>query len=157
MAFGAKQKGSEYEREISRLYVEYGIDPKSTRMPLSGADSVLKGDVRHAHDNAIPFRFVDECKRQERINIPEYWKQTLVQCGFGEEPVLHFRQNHQESLTIIRTATFMTLLKTIMDLTYSEERAEKKEGWDNKNAQYKLDQALNLIKQSIKLLGTKER
>lgn len=144
----AKQKGSGYERDIAKMYVEYGIDQKATRMPLSGADAYLKGDIRHSHDVAIPFRFVDEAKRQENLAIPAWWRQTISQCGFGEEPVLHFRQNNQESLTVIRTTTFMSLLKTIMDLSYGEKR--EGDGCVHTQDLWKLKTAAKNIKEYLK-------
>ena len=148
----AKQKGSKYERDIAKMYVDYGIDKKATRMPLSGADVYLKSDIRHAHDQAIPFRFIDECKRQEKISVDKWWRQVKSACTEFEEPVLHFKKSHFDSLTVIKTETFMTLLKTIMDLSYGEQREEKRQEWDNRQAENKLRMIKDLSNQVIKLI-----
>lgn len=118
---GRKAKGSKYERDLAKMFKDYGIDKRASRMPLSGAAENLKGDLYIRHDEAIPFKFVHEAKRQETIKIPEWWKQAVEQAGFGTEPVLHFKRSHRESLTVIRTTTFLSLLKTILDLTYEKE------------------------------------
>lgn len=112
----AKDKGSDYERWVAKKYVEYGIDASATRMPLSGADEYLKGDIRHAHLECIPYRFIDECKRQETISWSEWWRQAKSQAGNHSEPVLHFKKSHEDSLTLIRTDTYFGLLSTIVEL-----------------------------------------
>lgn len=113
----AKAKGSKYERDVAALYVEFGIDPKAGRMPLSGADKFLKGDIRKAHNTALEFRFIDEVKRQENLAIPLWWKQAVSQCTIGEEPLLHFKQNSGEALSVIRTRTLFSLMGRIVELT----------------------------------------
>lgn len=111
-----KSKGSGYEREIAKLYVEFGIDPNCQRMPLSGASEHLKGDIHKAHNTALEYRFVDEVKRQENLAIPQWWRQAVSQCTIGEEPLLHFKQNNQEGLSVIRTRTLFSLMGKIVEL-----------------------------------------
>lgn len=145
--YGSKKaKGSKFEREIAKKYVEYDICKNAMRQPLSGAIENLKGDINHSHNVAIPFKFIDECKNQETVSIHKWWRQTLNQCGIGEEPVLHFKKNNTEPLTIIRTETFFSLLGEIVSL-YNEKSPEVTPPSD-----YKKVEALNKIKYGIKMI-----
>ena len=143
---GAKEnrvKGQDYERWLSKLYIDYGIDKCATRMPMSGADQYMKGDIRHGHPVCIPFKFIDEAKRQENISWYEWWNQTKRQCGQSEEPVLHFKKSHEDSLTVIKTETFFSLLGTIIELD-SQKNIDTKQ-LEGKNG-YVKTQAMNKLK-----------
>lgn len=150
----AKAKGSGYERVIAQKYVDYGIDPYAKRMPLSGAISYMKGDIKHAHNIAIPFKFIDEVKRQETINWYQWWLQATSQCGQGEEPVLHFKKSNSEPFTLIRTDTFFSLLGTIVELYNKKpvEETETKVDYNSTTAINKLKFAIDVIKQAEKLI-----
>lgn len=160
----AKQKGSKYEREIAQLYVEFGIDPNAGRMPLSGASNFLKGDIRKAHNAALEYRFVDEVKRQENLAIPIWWKQAVSQCTIGEEPLLHFKKNDMEGLSILRTRTLFSLMGKIVYLTNQLEICQSIENGfipnDKdvnkkfiKDALYQMRYAKEAIKKAEKALG----
>lgn len=151
-----KQKGSGYEREIAKLYVEFGIDPNCQRMPLSGAMEHLKGDIHKAHNIALEYRFVDEVKRQENLAIPQWWRQALSQCTVGEEPLLHFKQNNQEGLSVIRTRTLFSLLGKIVTLYNQKELVGElvtDDSRDIKNALYQIKfikDAIRKVENSLK-------
>lgn len=99
----AKAKGSRLERKIAQYYRRYlGMEAK--RMPLSGADSMLKGDiVKRFWDG-----WTDECKNQERINIWDCWSQAREQAG-NNKPVLHISRNNGPELTVIYTRDYFNL------------------------------------------------
>lgn len=102
---GARKKGARYELQIASLYREYGIDPDASRMPLSGAHSELKGDIRKPADT----EWVDECKNQEVVHFWKWWQQAVDQCILEQRPVLHITSNRKESLTVLRTEDYMSL------------------------------------------------
>ena len=106
-----KQKGSKYEREIAKFY-RRKLFPRAQKMPMSGAMQFHKGDIfKGEHDN-----WMDECKCQEKVQLWEWWNQTIEQCGAYQKPVLHIKRNYSESLTVMRTSDYFELREEIYDL-----------------------------------------
>lgn len=101
-----KAKGSRLEQKVAALYRHYGLFPEARRQLLSGG-GYLKGDIYKAVNDWA----CDECKNQEDIKIPLWWKQTEAQCGIGQEPVLHISSNHRPIVTIWRSRTAETYIK----------------------------------------------
>lgn len=54
-----------------------------------------------------------ECKRAERLKVPEWWRQTRDDAPAGTIPVLTFRQNRQEPLSVLRTVDLLALLAKV--------------------------------------------
>jgi hypothetical protein len=102
---GARQKGKRLERDITKSLKGIGIDAQ--RVPLSGALSWLKGDVVEFNTVAP---HLHECKSCERLELPDWWRQTIRQCLNAEAPVLHFTSNYQPTFTVLRTADFDDLV-----------------------------------------------
>lgn len=111
-AKGRKEKGSRAERKVAEAYRHYGIDPKATRMPMSGAMAWHKGDINKPND----YQYVDEVKAQEAIKFWPFWEQAVSQATNGRTPVLHITSNNRPILTVISLETYMDLRKTIKDL-----------------------------------------
>ncbi len=131
-----KKKGNRYEAEIAKKYVDYEVDPKATRMPMSGADVYLKGDIRHVHREPLP-RFVDECKSGKRISWYEWWQQTKGQCHTGEEPLLHFKKDYKESLTLLKTDTFFEIIGQLVALYDEQQKTpDQRSGVNSRQLQY---------------------
>ncbi len=148
----AKKKGSQFERDVAKKYIEYEIDKNATRMPLSGADEYLKGDIRHAHPMPLP-KFVDECKAGKNIEWQKWWKQTKEQCHVGEEPLLHFKKDYQEPLSLVKTDTLFELMGQLVSL-YNENEDLKNgtntsSGIDERQIQYS---AKNIKEMANKIL-----
>ena len=78
-----KAKGSRLEREVARLIRAKGLDPKASRMPLSGAMWNLKEDIH----TTLPYHM--ECKNQETLKIWEWWQKIRDY----RNPVLIFSGN----------------------------------------------------------------
>lgn len=107
-----KQKGNRLERKVAEMYRHYDIDPKATRMPMSGAMTHFKGDIWKPSD----YEYVDECKNSERIRLWEWWEQAESQALASRIPVLHISSNFRPILTVISAETYFNLRKTIRDL-----------------------------------------
>lgn len=107
-----KAKGSRLERKVAELYRRYDIDPKATRMPMSGAMTHFKGDIWKPNDYA----YIDECKNSERIKLWEFWEQAESQATGARIPILHISSNNRPILTVMRAETYFDLRREILDL-----------------------------------------
>lgn len=111
-----KAKGTRAERKVAELYRRYDIDPKATRMPMSGAMSHFKGDIWKPND----YQYCDEVKNQEKVKLWEWWNQTCDQAS-NRTPVLHITGNNRPVLTVMRIEDYMNLRATVKQL---EERLD---------------------------------
>jgi len=107
-----KAKGNRAERRVAELYRKYDIDPKATRMPMSGAMTHFKGDIWKPND----FGYVDEVKNQEKVKLWEWWSQAESQAVGMQTPVLHITGNHRPILTVITIEEYMNLRATVKQL-----------------------------------------
>lgn len=118
-----KAKGNRLERKIAQKYREHDIDPKATRMPMSGAMSHFKGDIWKPDD----YYYVDECKNSERVKLWQWWAQAVDQATNSRIPVLHISANNRPILTVISADTYFDLRKEIKDLEKLLEEARSDE------------------------------
>lgn len=106
---GAKSKGSAFERavvsELKRIYPT-ARRKAVTRIPMSGAGS-MKGDVLDQNDT----QYCYECKKHERLSIPNWWRQTLSQTQVWQMPVLAFSSNYRPIYWVMRHEDWMYCLK----------------------------------------------
>lgn len=97
---GARDKGSRAERkwrdELRRIYPTE-LRKNVQRIPMSGA-GYIKGDVADQNDPDSCY----EVKNQERLNIPEWWRQAVSQAGSTRTPILVFTQNHAPFYVVFR-------------------------------------------------------
>ena len=70
---GKRQKGKRLELQVAKLLREAGF--QANRMPLSGADSMLKGDI---YCPALA-DYYWECKNQEKVRIWEWWQTPVIE------------------------------------------------------------------------------
>lgn len=86
---GARQKGQEGEREVIKLLAE-----------CCGEDITLKRNLMQSMEGGYDIVGLDwlalEVKRQETLDIENWWKQTLRQAGDNRIPVLLYRQNRKQ-------------------------------------------------------------
>lgn len=108
----AKAKGNRAERKVAEAYRRYDIDPKATRMPMSGAMTHFKGDIWKPND----YEYVDEVKCAETVRIWEWWRQAESQADGLRIPVLHITRNNSNILTVMDLDTYMNLRATIIQL-----------------------------------------
>lgn len=107
-----KAKGKLLEKEIAALYRHHKIDETAVPMPMSGAMIFHKGDIFKRNDH----EFVDECKNNEKLNIWASFAQAESQCSGLEKPVLHFRRNLTQPLTVMRTEDWFQLRAELKQL-----------------------------------------
>jgi len=107
-----KAKGCRAERAVAEAYRHYGIDPKASRMPMSGAMMWHKGDIWKPNDH----EYVDEVKNQEKVSLWAWWAQAESQASGLQIPLLHITRNNSPILTVMKLDSYMNLRKTIKDL-----------------------------------------
>ena len=105
-----KAKGRRLQQVVRRDLIEHlGIDPGdilSTAMGQSGCDLYLSPAARER------FGFGVECKAQERIALPEWWKQcTRNAAAEGLAPLLVLKRGRGEPLAVLRWSDLLSLLR----------------------------------------------
>ena len=105
-----KAKGRRLQQAVRQDLVEHlGIDPGdilSTAMGQSGCDLYLSPAAR------AQFPFGVECKAQERIALPEWWKQCARNAAAeGLAPLLILKQSRREPLAVLRWEDLLVLLR----------------------------------------------
>lgn len=100
-----KAKGNRAERAVAEAYRRYDIDPKATRMPMSGAMAWHKGDIHKPND----YQYIDEVKNQERIQFWAWWEQAKSQASMSQTPVLHITSNNRPIITCMDMEDYMNL------------------------------------------------
>ena len=105
-----KAKGRRLQQAVRQDLVDrLGIDPgdvQSTGMGQSGCDLYLSPAAR------AQFPFGVECKAQERIALPEWWRQcTRNAAAEGLAPLLVFRRNREDALAVLRWSDLLSLLR----------------------------------------------
>ncbi len=106
---GAKIKGSGFERKVAERLRHFGIEAK--RMPLSGADSHLKGDIY-----APGFPYAIECKKQETFKLWAFWEQAVAQAFGLRKPLLVHSANDRPVMVTMAIETFLELYRENKDL-----------------------------------------
>ena len=107
-----KAKGRKFQQQIRDDLVDrLGIDPgdvMSTAMGQSGCDLYLSPAAR------AQFPFGVECKAQETIALPAWWKQCETNASkVGLVPLLVFKRNREEPLAVLRWSDLLALIKSI--------------------------------------------
>ena len=105
-----KAKGRRLQQAVRQDLIEHlGIDPGdilSTAMGQSGCDLYLSPAARER------FGFGVECKAQERIALPEWWRQCTRNAeAEGLTPLLVFRRNREDALAVLRWEDLLVLLR----------------------------------------------
>ena len=99
----SRSRGVGYERELVNFLKEGGL--KAQRVPLSGQTEYAKGDIEvtPGYDpEAAPL--VGECKRKR--SLPDWLTSAL-----GENDFAAFREDHGETLIVIRAGLFRDLMQ----------------------------------------------
>ena len=105
-----KAKGRKFQQQIRDDLVDrLGIDPGdilSTAMGQSGCDLYLSPAARAL------FPYGVECKAQETISLPAWWKQCENNASkVGLIPLLVFKRNREEPLAVLRWSDLLALLQ----------------------------------------------
>jgi hypothetical protein len=100
-----KEKGSRLELKVAKALRNSGLDPRASRMPLSGASWSLPSDIH----TSLPISI--ECKNAERIRLWEWWDQCRNQKIGNRMPVLAISSNFRPILMAVDLDDFINLLK----------------------------------------------
>ena len=106
-----KQKGKAFQNRVRQDLVDrLGIDPGdilSTAMGQSGCDLYLSPAARAL------FPYGVECKHQEAIALPAWWRQCTANAEKeGLTPLLLIKRNREEPLAVLRWSDLLLLLTT---------------------------------------------
>lgn len=105
-----KAKGRRFQQKIRQDLIDcLGIDPGdvlSTAMGQAGCDLYLSPAARAL------FPYGVECKHQEAIALPAWWKQCESNASkVGLIPLLVFKRNREEPLAVLRWGDLLALLQ----------------------------------------------
>jgi hypothetical protein len=109
-----KAKGRQLQQDIradliATLGIEEG-DILSTAMGQGGCDLYLSPAARER------FPFGVECKRQERLEIPAWWRQCTANAEKeGLTPLLLVKQSRKEPLAVLRWSDLIRLIREIRE------------------------------------------
>ena len=98
----SRDKGARYERELVQDFAAFGL--RSRRVPLSGATEYAKNDVEVVAGFDGKTVLSGEAKR--RKSLPKFFTEALDGADFAA-----FRQDHGETLIVLRLKTFAELLQ----------------------------------------------
>jgi|SRR4051794_11180923 Holliday junction resolvase len=102
MSRSERDKGAAGEREVAAIFRAHGFD--CDRVPNSGGLR-LKGDLY----GVLPVHV--EVKRQERLQLWQWWEQAVSEAPEDVSPVLAFRRNRSEWLAVVRLDDLIGLLE----------------------------------------------
>jgi Holliday junction resolvase len=95
---GRRAKGVRGEHEVLKLFREHGFDVRG--LEGLGDHYASKGRIRlHL-----------ECKRQERLRIPEWMRQCEEEAPGGTLPVLAYRRSHENWKVVMDIDDFFDLV-----------------------------------------------
>ena len=110
-----KAKGRRFQQAVRQDLIDHlGVpegDVLSTAMGQSGCDLYLSPAARAL------FPYGVECKHQEAIAIPAWWKQCESNASkVGLIPLLVFKRNREEPLAVLRWSDLLALLRQMAEL-----------------------------------------
>lgn len=95
----ARAKGVRFERRVRQLYEEAGFAVRG-----------LEGSGDHACFGRDGLVVASEAKNQERLKVPEWWRQTVADAPPGSLPVLTVKLPGGEIVSVLRTSELVRLL-----------------------------------------------
>ena len=109
-----KAKGRRFQQAVRQDLIDrLGIDPGdilSTSMGQAGCDLYLSPAARER------FPFGVECKHQEAISIPAWWKQCDGNARKeGLTPLLLIKRNREEPLAVLQWSDLIRLIREIRE------------------------------------------
>ncbi len=103
---GSQRKGSDGEREFSKLLNAHGFDTKRT--PRSGGMS-FKGDLWGMRDHHW------EVKRVERLDLPAAWRQACSDSRPDQTCVVAHRKNGQPWMVTLNAEDYVGMLEELRE------------------------------------------
>jgi hypothetical protein len=102
-----KAKGRALESWLAGELRKSGADPTAQPMPLSGALTFFKSDIR----TKLPYSF--ECKNQENTKVWEWYEQAQRDAGAMEKPVVIFKRNYSQPMALLSAADLVQMIAEI--------------------------------------------
>lgn len=96
----ARAKGVRFERRVRQLFEDGGFTVRGLE---SGGDHACFG-----RDGLV---VASEAKNQERLKVPEWWRQTVSDAPPGSVPVLTLKLPSGEVVSVLRTTELVELLR----------------------------------------------
>lgn len=112
---GARMKGQEGEREVIKL-LEPIVKECGQGMLFRNLDQTRSG----GHDIIGLDWIAMEIKRQEVLDIDNWWKQTIRQAGEDKIPVLIYRQSRQPWRVIMWARLYNSVHLTRVTITFND-------------------------------------
>ncbi len=100
-----RQKGQEFERQISQDLRQSGLDKNARRMPASGAIEDLKSDII----TDLPIHL--ECKRQEAWNVDSFYQQAVSGKKQHEIPIVVMKKNNKNAMALLSWKDLIYLMQ----------------------------------------------
>ena len=110
----SRSKGQRGEREVATLLNEAlgtAVQRNLEQYQNGGNDLVDKSNRLNAIDIEI--------KRQEKLSLPAWWRQTLAQCRADRHPVLIYRTSRKPWLVQMKLSSICADLPTVETITLS--------------------------------------
>ena len=107
------KKGKDLEEYVAQQIREKGIDLRAYRAHGSGNTTTEKADI-YTSMMILGQNAGIECKNQNKLNIPDWWRQTQKLEKLGREPVLVFKLSYDpmgNTLAVIYLDTLLDLIK----------------------------------------------
>ena len=116
----SRNKGKRGEREAAKRVIEW-LAPVYLEAGVEAPR--LERNLQQSRYGGYDLVGVDwlavEVKRCERLQVKQWWRQTLAQCRDGQEPLLLYRGNRQPW----RSRARVTLLEgTVLEVTLDEQQ-----------------------------------
>lgn len=142
-----RQKGKDLEDFVADEIVRKGLDPKARRDGGSGSGNREKGDIS---TSAMVFgrNLGIECKNQETLAIPAWWKQTEKLELVGREPVLVYKvpkRNPRVYLVSIYLDTFLDMLVALEGVDNVKENIVDTHTYDKTNHLRELENTISAL------------
>ena len=96
----ARRKGVTFERRVRRAFEDAGFDVRG-----------LEGGGDHACFGRNGLVVASEAKNQERLKVPEWWRQTVNDAPHGAVPVLSVKIQGGEILAMLRLSDLLRLAR----------------------------------------------
>lgn len=94
-----RRKGTDFERQVADTWRSHGHTVRGLEAAGDHLIITPSGLVLHS-----------ECKRQERVRLPEWWAQTVRDCPVGAVPTLTLRWSRGEPLCVMPLPFIATTL-----------------------------------------------
>ena len=102
-----KAKGKALESWLASELRKSGADPTAQPMPLSGALTFFKSDIR----TRLPYSF--ECKNQENTKVWEWYEQASRDATGLEKPIVVFKRNYSEPMALLSASDLVQMIAEI--------------------------------------------